>query len=183
MPTAPSADSPFMPSRVEAALGVFPSGTAGASGKPGVQAADVSFPSPPGIATAPNGRPPGAQTPTPTMPTAPTPTATAATAPPTQQPRQPAQGGAGAPPAPAATPGAALAPVAPAPSVVPSTDAFNQPQLAITPEGAQRYREAVVRVRGQLGSLPRIFSHPSLPEMPAEPGKWNWNPFTGSWAK
>lgn len=147
-----------------------------------MQAADVSYPAPPGVASAPNGRPPQAQTPTPIMPTAPTPTATASTAPPAQQPRQPAQGGAGAPAAPAA-PGAAAAPIAPAPSVVPTPGAFNEPQLAITPEGAQRYREAVVRVRGQLGSLPRVFSHPSLPEMPVELGKWNWNPFTSMWAK
>jgi hypothetical protein len=65
--------------------------------------------------------------------------------------------------------------------VVPSVTALNEPQLSITPEGAQRYRELVVRGREALGPLPNILRSPGMPELPFEPGKQNYNPFTGRW--
>jgi hypothetical protein len=75
-----------------------------------------------------------------------------------------------------------VAPAPPAPSVVPSVTALNQPQLALTPEGEQRYRESVVRLRESLGPMPNIFRMAGMPEMPVEPGKQNYNPFTGRWS-
>jgi len=66
--------------------------------------------------------------------------------------------------------------------VVAGVTALNQPQLTITPEGAQRYRESVVRTREALGPMPSIFRSPGMPEMPVEPGRQNYNPFTGRWS-
>lgn len=66
---------------------------------------------------------------------------------------------------------------------MPRTGTFGEAELAITPEGAQRYREASVRSREALGPLPRVFRTAGLPEMPVEPGKWNYSPFTGRWSQ
>ena len=176
-----------MDSRLQAAFGVRAPGSPSSAGKPGVQSADVSFPAPPAPASAPPGRPTGpSATPTPAPIAAPPAPAQPAPS------AQPAAAGGGASvggemwpdisggAGPTGLP-AGVAP--PAPSVVSSVTALNQPQLAITPEGAQRYREAVIRTREALGPLPSIFRSHGMPEMPVEPGRQNYNPFTGRWSQ
>jgi hypothetical protein len=167
MPTAPDPNSPFLPARLEATLGVNAPGTPGMAGNPGVQAAGVQFPAPPAPNTGFPGRP---TTPKAATPTAAVPTASKSTAPPSQakKPSGGVQSGAqGEQP---------LAPV-PGPKVVPGSDG----SLGITPEGDMAYRQAVVAGRASLGPIPKLFRHPSIPELPFELGGHNWNPFTGTW--
>lgn len=202
MPSSPNANSPFMESRLQATFGVKAPGSPSSAGKPGVQAADVSFPAPPSPASAPPGRPAGPSatpTPAPIPPPPPPPPAPApATAPAApkpdgggqsaggemwpnaQAPQQPQQAGGEMWPNVSAP---APAPAPPAPSVVAGVTALNQPQLSLTPEGEQRYRQLVVRTREALGPMPNVFRMAGMPEMPVEPGRFNYNPFTGSWSK
>lgn len=169
MPTAPDPNSPFLPARLEATLGVNAPGTPSMAGQPGVQAAGVQFPAPPAPATNFPGRP---TTPQAATPTAPVPTASKTTAAPTQaKPRTAAQG------ASVDAQAATAAPVTPAPRLVPGADG----SLAITPEGDMAYRQAVVAGRTRLGPIPKLFRHPTLPEMPFELGTHNYNAFTGQW--
>jgi hypothetical protein len=181
MPTQPNPDSPFLPARLQATFGVRAPGTPTMAGKPGVQAADLSFPSPPAPAAAPPGRPATPQAPAPTA-------ATPAAATPQAKPPKPAgqqqQDKGGRPatgtPAPAPTP-QAEAGIAPLGVPVPRQE--GTPGLLLSPEGDLRYREAVLRGRDELGPIPRIFRHASLPQLPFELGRYNWNPFTSIWHK
>lgn len=188
MPSAPNPDSPFMDSRVEAALGIRAPGSPSSAGKPGVQVGDVSFPAPPSVNTGAPGRPSAPSTPAPVAaPSQPAQPAAASA----QGGRQQGVSGSGTiPAAPSATgaqqalnglpAGAAVA----TPLGVASTGPDGQQQLSsLTPEGAQRYREVVVQKRAELGPIPGIFRNPALGEMPVEVGRWNYNPFTGSWVK
>lgn len=235
MPSKPSANSPFMQSRLEAALGVRSPGTPSSSGKPGVQAADLSYPAPPAVATGVPGRPPVrppqpaaplpqwgglpggqippwmlpggsqarpgapvAQPPVPVgddprhQPPTPVPPAGSPPKPPPAQQPQPAQtptGGdrrpglpkprqqAGAFGGPGATDGA----VSPFGATTVNPDGTSS--TALSPEGDMRYRAAVLAGREALGPLPRIFRNPGLPQMPYELGRWNFNPFTGTFRK
>jgi hypothetical protein len=190
----PDPNSPYADSQLQSMFGVHAPGTPTSAGKPGPQAADVTFPAPPGVAAAPPGRPTAPPTPAPVapVPQAATPQA-ARPAPPAQAP-QPQAGAAAGPstaaPAPASA-SAALPALTPGgvpgvagPLGVTSYDASTGgEQLALSPEGAQRYREAVVQARTALGPVPKIFRHPSLPEMPVELGRYNYNPFTGQFTK
>lgn len=168
MPTAPDPNSPYMDNRLQAEFGMRDPGTPSSVGKPGVQAADLSFPAPPAVNAAPPGRPSDAGAPTP----------------PIAQPKQPAKPAAAqsAPGAGGVQPGA----VTPPPgqktiaSVDPTTGAVSH---TLTPEGDMAYRQNVLKLRDQLGPIPKVFLHPNLPELPVEPGKWNFNPFTGQFTK
>ena len=191
MPSAPNADSPFMDSRLQATFGVKAPGSPSSAGKPGVQAADVSFPAPPAPASAPAGRPSATPTPTPIVAPPPPPqsgemwpdahakVAAPATPPQSGEMRPDASGGQPTSQAPAGMVPAVQPPV---PSVVAGVTALNQPELVLTPEGAQRYRESVIRTREALGPMPNVFRNAGMPEMPVEPGRPNYNPFTGSWS-
>lgn len=177
MPSQPNADSPYLASRLQADMGVRVPGTPTSAGKPGAQAADLSFPAPPAPASAPAGRPPATPSPAPATPAAP--------ATPGAAPARPA--------APQAQPGAAAAPTQPGAAVPPAgppvlgtpagVDAQGNQQFALSPDGDMRFRQAMVQRRADLGPLPRVFRHPSLPEMPVELGHANYNPFTGTWVK
>lgn len=184
MPTSPDPNSPFMAGRVEAALGVRAPGGPSMTGKPTPQVGDVSFPAPPGVMSAPPGRP--------AAPMGPAPAAAAPQGQPVQP--KPAALQAGQPTDPVAaamptTPNAAALPPVPGASAatplgVATRGADGQPQLsALTPEGAQRYRELVVQTRAALGPIPRVFRQTGLPEMPVEVGQWNYSPFTGQWSR
>ena len=164
MPTAPDPNSPFLPARLEATLGVNAPGTPGVAGNPSPQAAGMQFPAPPAPATNFPGRP---TTPKAATPTAAVPTASKTTAPPPQA-KQPGgtQGAEGQP-----------AVAVPAPRLVPGADG----SLAITPEGDMAYRQAVLAGRDRLGPIPKLFRHPTLPEVPFELGTHNFNPFTSAW--
>lgn len=176
MPSQPDPNSPFMAPRVESALGIQagPGAPTAGAGTPGPTASSVSFPAPPAVNSAPPGRPAAATAPTPMGAPAATP---AAKVTPTATVAAPAGASAGP------TTGLPAAPVAPAPHVVPTTNAFNEPQLSMTPEGAQRYREVAVQTRERLGPVPHVFRHADLPELPVTPGQWNYNPFTGQFTK
>lgn len=157
MPTRSNPDSPFPGAQLEAALGGRLPGTPSTAGKPTPQAANFNFPAPPAPAAAPVGRPPAPSMPAPMAPSAPAPSA-------------PTPSAAGPTGAPAETrTGVGTAEAGPAAAAAPVVD-------------TQRYREAVIQVRTRLGPVPRVFRHPSLPEMPAEPGVPNFNPFTGMWS-
>lgn len=175
MPTQPDPNSPYLASRVEAALGVRSPGTPTMAGKPGVQAADLTFPAPPAPATGQPGRPTTPQVPT---PFAGTPQARTPAAKPGAAAKQPAPKSPGAAPASQPTQPA----VAPLGVPVPSATGGAEPDLALTPEGDMRYRAAVLAGRDSLGPIPRVFRHASLPELPFELGRQNWNPFTGMWS-
>lgn len=169
MPTSPDPNSPFLPARLEATLGVNAPGTPSMSGQPGVQAAGVQYPAPPAPATNFPGRP---TTPQASTPTAVVPTATKTTAPPQQ-----AKPKSGDPAALAQPGGEAVAPALPGPKLTPGADG----SLGITPDGDMAYRTAVLAGRDRLGPIPRLFRHASLPELPYELGQHNWNPFTSQW--
>lgn len=158
MPTFPTEDSPFMASRVGAALGVkrdpySPS----LAGKPTPQAADLSYPSPPAPPAAPVGRPPNTPQPTPGS-------------------AQFGQWGQGA--ATPITPPAGAGQAA-TPSASPQTAAADAAVAAAPGLDANTYRAQIVRLRDSLGPIPRVFRQPNMPELPVEPGRWNYNPFTG----
>jgi hypothetical protein len=167
MPSQPDPNSPYLPTQVQSDFGIHPPGTPSLAGKPTPQAADVTFPAPPAVASSPVGRPPTPGSPAPT-PTA-TPTVPMPTAPPT------------APGVPAA-PAPAMPPTAP-PLVVPGASAApgGDPRLALSPEGDARYRDAVVQGRAALGPVPTIMRNPNLPQMPFELGKRNYNVWTGQY--
>jgi hypothetical protein len=55
--------------------------------------------------------------------------------------------------------------------------------MTLTPEGDARYREQTLKLRHDLGPIPSIFRNPSLPQIPAEIGKMNFNPFTNMYQK
>lgn len=163
MPSAPDPNSPNLDTRLQATFGMRAPGTPTSAGKPGVQAGDLSFPAPPGAQSAANGRPPEPKTP---VPTAATPQAKT----PQAKPGGGEQGVApttGAPPALGA----------------PTMGANGEPALALSPEGDMAYRAAVIRGRESLGPIPRVFRGSGLPELPYEPGRWNYNPFTGAFDK
>lgn len=169
MPTQPDPDSPYMASRLEAALGVRSPGMPSLAGKPGVQAANVSYPAPPAVNTAQPGRPqaPRAPAPAAAVPQARTPTM--------EIPGQPQRVDMGTVGAPDGTSGAV-------PGVMPGQLSVPTPQGAmLTPEGDMRYRQAVMAGRERLGPIPKSMRHPTLPELPFELGRHNYNPFTGSW--
>lgn len=156
MPTQSNPDSPFVGAQLDAALGGRVPGTPTTAGKPVVQAADYQFPAPPALNTNAPGRPPKPAIPAPLAPPAATPKAAT-----------PLAAGPSSPP-PQQDVGLETADAGPAAPPVPAID-------------TQRYREAVVQLRTRLGPVPRVFRHPSLPELPVEPDKPNWNPFTGMW--
>lgn len=55
-----------------------------------------------------------------------------------------------------------------------------QQNMALSPEGTQRYKEQKAALREKLGPMPRVFQNiPGVPEFPVELGGWNYNPFTG----
>lgn len=175
MPTAPDPNSPYLASRVEAALGINAPGTPSMSGKPGVQAANLTFPAPPAPSAGQPGRPTTPVAPTPAAPTPAVPT-------PAAKPGAKAQGAAQPKPAATGVQPQASQPVAPAPLGVPVPSMTGgEPDLALTADGDARYRQAVVAGRDSLGPIPRVFRHASLPELPFELGAQNYNPFTGSW--
>lgn len=170
MPTSPDPNSPFLDNRLQAEFGMREPGTPTSAGKPGPQAADFNFPAPPAVNSAPPGRPPDATPPSPTG---------AAPARPTQKPAQSAQ------PAQPGQPAAAATVQQPAPGQKTQTSigADGMPSHTLTPEGDMAYRQNVLKLRDQLGPIPRVFLHPTLPELPVEPGMWNYNPFTGQFTK
>lgn len=173
MPTQPDSDSPFLPARLEADLGIKREpGTPTMAGKPTVQAGDFSFPAPPAPAAAPAGRPP--ETNVPQAPAAP-----AQRKPATTAPGQTVQ----SPAATAPTADGGVAPLPPGTLTTPTVRADGSVQENLTPEGAQRYRESVVALRTRLGPVPSIFRNAALPEMPVELGRWNYNVWTGQFSK
>lgn len=178
MPTAPDPNSPFPAAQLQSTFGLRTPGMPSSVGKPGVQPADVTFPAPPGLATAPNGRPPTTGQPSPFG--EPPPSA------PPQQPAPPAgeaQGQSEAPPGGAQEQAQPLPPVPP-PLTTPTISAANgEPRHALTHEGDARYRERVLQLRTSMGPIPSIFRNPNLPQMPAEVGKANFNPFTGQYTQ
>lgn len=167
MPTTPDPNSPFLDTRLAAEFGMRMPGTPSSAGKPGPQAADLSFPAPPAVNTAPPGRP------VEVAPPAPTPQARPAQKPPTQQ---------GAPPAQPAQPGAQAMPP-PGQKTQVGVGADGSVTHTLTPEGDLAYRQSVLRLREQLGPIPRVFMHPNLPELPVEPGVFNYNPFTDQFTR
>lgn len=184
MPTAPDPNSPYPAAQLQSTFGLRTPGTPSSVGKPGVQQADVSFPAPPSVATAPNGRPPNPGIPSPTpsaLGGAPPPPA-----PPTQPPATPSGAASEAPPAGGAQgqqgqEGQPL-PSVPPPLTTPTISAANgEPRHTLTPEGDARYREKVLQLRTSMGPVPSIFRNPNLPQMPAEIGKMNFNPFTNQY--
>lgn len=198
MPTNPDPNSPYLPARLEATFGVRAPGTPSMAGLPTPQAGDVSFPAPPSVNGAPAGRPPT----TTGQPSAPTFDTTIPPPPPQAgmlgvAPTAPTPAGPAAPAAPAAPGGVIGAlPRQPSASELPAGAAIQTPMgtasrnpvtgeqsVALSPEGQQRYREAVVAKREQLGPLPAVFRHPSLPEMPAEPGRLDFNPLLNRWVR
>lgn len=172
MPTAPDPNSPYIDNRLQAEFGMRDPGTPSSVGKPGPQMADISFPAPPAVNAALPGRPSDAGAPVP----------------PTARPKQlqrPTQAAAavGAGGSQPAQPGAAPVPPLGQKTVAtidPSTGAVSH---TLTPEGDMAYRQNIVKLRNQLGPIPRVFVHPTLPELPVEPGQWNLNPFTGQFTK
>lgn len=190
MPTRPDPNSPYLPARLEATFGVSAPGTPSVAGLPTPQAADLSYPAPPAINTAPPGRPPAVKQPGQPAADAPAPFAAGTIPPPPPQ--------AGMLGAPGAAPGSVIGalPRQPSASELPAGAAIATPMgtasrdavtgeqsVALSPEGQQRYREAVVRKREELGPIPGVMRHPSLPEMPVELGKWNYSPFTNRWVR
>lgn len=166
MPTLPDPDSPFITSRLQADIGRIP-GAPSMAGKPSVQPADLTFPTPPAPSAAPVGRPPTPPTPTPVSAQPPQqPPSPITTQAPSQLPLPPV-GGVGA--------------TTPLGTVIPS--ATGTPELALSPEGGRRYQETVLKLREQLGPVPKLFRHPDLPPIPTEPGRSNFNPFTGMWTR
>jgi hypothetical protein len=167
MPTAPDPNSPFLPARLEATLGINAPGTPGVAGNPTPQAAGpMAFPAPPAPATNFPGRPATPKAPTPLVGV---PTASKTTATPAQaKPATPTQG---------ATAEAQTATAVPGPKLTPGADG----SLAVTPEGDMAYRQAVLAGRDRLGPIPKLFRHPTLPEVPFQLGTHNYNPFTGAW--
>lgn len=158
MPSSPNAASPFLPERLQAEFGQREPGTPSTAGQPGVQAANLSFPNPPAPASAVAGRPPNST--------------------------GPAQAGA---PAPAQQP---VVPQSPVPEQKPSGDAgATAKAMGLPAESlmqnkqaqAMAHQEAVVRKREELGALPAVFNHPSLPKLPIELGRSNYNPMTNRW--
>lgn len=184
MPTRPDPNSPFLPARAEAVVDSTP-GMPALAGKPSPQAADLSFPAPPAPASAPPGRP--------STPPVPAPTAGPTTAQPPQpakpaQPVQPQQplgpgvvGASASPPQPAQIPPGGLG--ISTPLGVARRDERGEPRLDLSPEGDLRYREGIIRTRERLGPIPRVLRHPSLPQLPIQLGRWNYNPFTGQFQK
>lgn len=55
--------------------------------------------------------------------------------------------------------------------------------VALSPEGQQKYKESVVKLRKQMGPTPKAMSLPGAPEMPAQPGSHNYNPWTGQFTR
>jgi hypothetical protein len=49
----------------------------------------------------------------------------------------------------------------------------------LSPEGQQKYKEAVVAKRKALGPVPKFAQMPGAPELPVELGKSAFNPWTG----
>lgn len=160
MPTSPNAASPFLPERLQAEFGPRQPGTPSTAGQPGAQAANITFPNPPAPASAPPGRPPNGGTPAPT--------ATGA---------QPVTGQPASPPV-------ALPPEQPLAKAGDTAKAMGVPDqslMAAEQARKQAYQEAVVSKREELGAVPSVFNHPSLPQLPIELGKPNFNPFTAKW--
>lgn len=199
MPTRPDPNSPFLASRLESEFGVRAPGTPTTAGMPTPQTTGVSFPAPPSANTAPAGRPP-TTTGTPAAPGAapalpPPPPQAGMVGPGTSAAPAPAPGSSTAAPA-AATPVIGALPRQPSASELPVGAAIQTPMgtasrdavtgeqsVALSPEGQQRYAAAVVAKREELGPVPSSMRHPTLPEMPVELGKWNFNPFTARWVK
>lgn len=164
MPTAPDPNSPYIATRLKSMFGVNAPGQAGA-GRPTAVAGQAPRVNPPGVAQAPIGRPPG-------MLTTPTPQGM------TQQPPppsgQPAQPQTIIPPANQQDQQAAPAAQAPQPAQAPAQAQPQQPE----PDA-----HAIAQTRQRLGPLPKLFRHPSLPELPVQPGALNYNPLTGMWSR
>lgn len=177
MPSQPDPNSPFLASRAQAALGIRAPGDPSMAGQPGVQPGGFNFPAPPTPAGGIPGRPTMPAVPTPAAPVPATPTPQTAT-PQAKSKQAGAEGGRPATGSPAPQPQPAVAPLG---VPVQSADGAAQPDLALTPEGDMRYRQAVLAGRDALGPIPRAFRHPTLPELPYELGSKNYNPFTGSW--
>lgn len=178
MATQPDPDSPFLASRLESALGVSAPGTPGVAGNPTPQAAGVNFPAPPTPAMGIPGRPPNATA--------------------SPKSRQSGVPGPNVPPSIVPTapvpPNMAPATTTPQAQVVPGTPATNAGGVSAVPQAGgapisdpnaadtdAQYRAAVLKGRTDLGPIPRLFRHPSLPDMPFTPGQHNFNPFTGAW--
>lgn len=175
MPSQPDPDSPFLASRLQATLGVRAPGTPTTSGQPGVQAGSVSYPAPPAPASGPVGRPANPQPAAPMQPAQPKPMERQG------EGQRVDMGGQQPPGQPGTTNGAAPGqqPAAgPAPLGYPEPDGSTR----LTPEGDMRFRQAVMAGRDRLGPIPKSFRHPTLPEIPFELGKHNWNPFTSTWS-
>lgn len=176
MASQPDPNSPFMPSRLQADFGIRQPGTPSAAGKPALTPGDVTFPTPPAVATSPIGRPPIPEAPAPPPGATPPPAGSPPTgAAPTATP--PAAAPEGAP----ASPGA-VAPTG-SPLVVPTATAGDGERFALSPEGDARYRDAVVSGRAAMGPVPSVFRNPNLPTMPFELGQSNFNPWTGQFTK
>lgn len=208
MPTKPRPDSPYLASRAQNMTGGRGAGDPTITGQPTPQPSVPNFPAPPTANTAPNGRPPNTRppepTPAPPQPIPPTNPITSATGtvpppPPQAQPVPPPPSEAPAPPSPVQggfrpfgstlplqlmkqpTP-AQLLPGQPVqtPHGVATRTANGDQELTLSPEGQQRYKETVVRKRQELGPMPKVLQTiPGLPELPVEPGRWNYSPWTG----
>ena len=63
------------------------------------------------------------------------------------------------------------------------TATAGQSDVQLSPEGQQKYREAVVAVRKRLGPVPKFAQMPGAPEMPVELGGHNYNPWSGTFIK
>lgn len=178
MPTMPDPNSPFMDSRLQSEFGARIPGMPSSAGKPGVQAADLSFPAPPAVATAPPGRPPEAQPAAPMQPM--TPPAAPAGKPPT----------AAVPSATATSPTGGAQPAQQAQAglpvgtrTMPTVRPDGSVAHTLTPEGQDAYRQAALKTRTALGQMPAVFTLPGMPELEVLPGKHNYNPVTGKWSK
>jgi len=83
-------------------------------------------------------------------------------------------------PAPSPAPSAGIAPRQPG-GMVPTAPVPGQPPQV---DPALLMAKESMRVRQALGPMPKVFTDtPGMPQLPVMPGRWNFNPFTGSWSK
>jgi len=62
-------------------------------------------------------------------------------------------------------------------------DTTGSGSVALSPEGQQKYKESVVKLRKKMGPTPKAMTLPGAPELPAEPGKHNFNPWSGQFTR